>query len=386
MNKIEFKNLPDITTPLNAENLNTMQGNIEAEIETKISKELASYTGDLNDIKTTGFIYARGTATNIPVSGHFYFLTTIAINENNIYQRATRLIADIDSMLTYERQCVSGTWTEWYECEAKFARNISASTNFDSVTIPGKYYFTSTPSGENKPVAKYGVLEVFGNSGSFRMQRFTVYDGSEVYTRGGHSGNWSEWKDMSAANKVDKTCKTITDWNTATETGFVQTGTGIANGPASVDYAGGFVLKRGTHILQYAIASRTGVMYTRSSLDGTTWQEWKATSQNITTGTEYETGRVIDGKKEYGKFINFGNLGNATNKTVAHGLTNVTFTKIVAHATNGNVSFDTPYGYALSDSNGVSVSCNVQGSYVQVTTNSDRTGYTAVIELNYLKN
>lgn len=110
------------------------------------------------------------------------------------------------------------------------------------------------------------------------------------------------------------------------------------------------------------------------------------TSNAITTGTEFETGRIIDGKKEYGKFINFGNLGNATNKTVAHGLTNVTFTKIVAHATNGNVSFDTPYGYALSDSNGVSVSCNVQGSYIQVTTNSDRTGYTAVIELNYLKN
>lgn len=226
MNKIEFKNLPDTSTPANADNLNAMQDNIEAEIGTKVSQNLETYSGDLNDIKTTGFTYARGTATNLPVAGHFFFLTTIAINENNVYQRATRLIDDLKLMYTYERQCVSGTWTKW--------KMIS--------------------------------------------------------------------------------------------------------------------------------------------------------NPNITTGTEYETGRIIDGKKEYGKFINFGNLGNATNKTAAHGLTNVTFTKIVAHVTNGNVSFDTAYGYALSDSNGVSVSCNVQGSYVQVTTNSDRTEYTAVVELNYLKN
>lgn len=99
--------------------------------------------------------------------------------------------------------------------------------------------------------------------------------------------------------KLEKTCKTITDWNTAVETGFVQTGTGIANGPAGVDYAGGFVLKRGAHILQYAIASRTGVMYTRSSLDGVTWQDWAvyetSIAKNVSASTDFNT--LTEGRK-----------------------------------------------------------------------------------------
>lgn len=74
------------------------------------------------------------------------------------------------------------------------ATNISASTDFNTLTERGKYYFSSTPTGTNKPCGKYGVLEVLRNSGSFITQRYTVYDGSEVYTRGGHSGNWSEWR------------------------------------------------------------------------------------------------------------------------------------------------------------------------------------------------
>lgn len=222
MKRINFKNLPDTSTPLNAENLNTMQDNIEAEINK---------------------------------------LHTIVISDTAI--------------------------------------------DFDTLKDEGRYIFITGPTGNNAPTNQAGWLEVFAK-GNFTLHRYTTFTGNEVRLRGFYYEKWYEWR--------------------------------LANHP------------------------------------------------NITTGTEYETGRVIDGKKEYGKFINFGNLGNATNKTASHGLTNVTFTKIVAHVTNGNVSFDTPYGYALSDSNGVSVSCNVQGSYVQVTTNSDRTGYTAVIELNYLKN
>lgn len=225
MNKIEFKNLPETSTPLNADNLNAMQDNIEEEIGTKISKSA---------IKT-----------------------------------------------------------------------INASDDFNNLIETGIYQYGGTNSANRPP--NWGTVEVT-NANGYIVHK--CYGSGSIATRFS-TDNGNTWMD---------------------------------------------------------------------------WQEWRATSQNITTGTEYLTGRIIDGKKEYAKFINFGNLGNATNKTAAHGLTNVTFTKIVAHVTNGNVSFDTAYGYALSDSNGVSVSCNVQGSYVQVTTNSDRTEYTALVELNYLKN
>ena len=49
---------------------------------------------------------------------------------------------------------------------------------------------------------------------------------------------------------------------------------------------------------------------------------------NITTGTEYETGRIIDGKKEYAKRINCGKGPNNETIQVETGLTNVEYTKI----------------------------------------------------------
>lgn len=47
----------------------------------------------------------------------------------------------------------------------------------------------------------------------------------------------------------------------------------------------------------------------------------KADKVNITTDTEFKTGRIIDGKEEYGKIINVGYL-EAGYKEIAHRITN----------------------------------------------------------------
>lgn len=65
----------------------------------------------------------------------------------------------------------------------------------------------------------------------------------------------------------------------------------------------------------------------------------KADKINITSGVEYETGQIIDGKKEYGKRINCGRGPNNGTRSVATGLFNVTYLKIEGTITNGTIYF-----------------------------------------------
>ena len=72
------------------------------------------------------------------------------------------------------------------------------------------------------------------------------------------------------------------------------------------------------------------------------WSPWQSLTQKITTGKEFETGRIIDGKIEYGKRIDCGNLPNNSVKMVAHGLSNVTFTRqIEGIAVSGTTTSNT---------------------------------------------
>ena len=60
--------------------------------------------------------------------------------------------------------------------------------------------------------------------------------------------------------------------------------------------------------------------------------------QNITTGTEFETGRIIDGKKEYGIIVDCGSLPNNTSKSKSLPITlsHVNITKIETLCKSGS--------------------------------------------------
>lgn len=218
MNKINFENLPSTNTPVNASNLNQLQTNVD---EGKIDKTLTNFEGNLDTIKTTGFIYASGTATNIPLSGYSFYISTMALNNNHVNQVAYRVAGTLNNMETYQRECTNGTWTAWR----------------------------------------------------------------------------------------------------------------------------------------------------------------KTSPINLTTGTEFETGKVIDGKKEYGKRIDFGYLPNASSKVVAHGLRNVTYTGIKGVTTNG---LPLPLGHPAATS--YNILLQVNSSNVQVVTGTDRSSYYAYVTLYYTKN
>lgn len=104
---------------------------------------------------------------------------------------------------------------------------------------------------------------------------------------------------------------------------------------------------------------------------------------NITTDTEFETGRIIDTKKEYGKIINVGTFasgGRSLTKTT--GLTNVTYTDLKGKLADSSNMFP----INCSRNNPYNISAYITSNTITVEIDTDRIGYTAIVEITYTKN
>lgn len=110
MDKINFQNLPVQTTPINGNNLNLLQTNID---NGKVDKSLSIYNGDLDNLKTTGFYMTSTNTTNKPGSLNYY-IEVIAENNNGVIQMATARNSNDLYVATYKRICINGTWHEWH--------------------------------------------------------------------------------------------------------------------------------------------------------------------------------------------------------------------------------------------------------------------------------
>lgn len=104
---------------------------------------------------------------------------------------------------------------------------------------------------------------------------------------------------------------------------------------------------------------------------------------NITTGTEYETGRIIDGKKEYGKRINCGKLPDTSTTTINTALGNVNILDYKGIAILNQYSYKMIAGKISN----YSISLAIENSQIKITTYlSAYKEYTAYVELFYTKN
>ncbi len=133
--------------------------------------------------------------------------------------------------------------------------------------------------------------------------------------------------------------------------------------------------------------SLDGVKY-RSQFNGT-WKDWQCLTQNIKTGTEFETGRIIDGKKEYGKRINFGKVSVTTNNTrvVSTGLTNVSFTKpMEGMITNGTYWFPINGIRPKDGTDDVCIGAYMSGTDIVLLSKEARNDYTGYVTIFYTKN
>lgn len=107
------------------------------------------------------------------------------------------------------------------------------------------------------------------------------------------------------------------------------------------------------------------------------------TVTRITTGEEFETGRLIDGKKEYCKRYNIGKLPDAGKYTLNMGLGNVTILDF-----KGVAAFNR-YSYVMDTRkiNDYSVTISTENGILTVQTfNSAYTNYTGYVEVYYIKN
>lgn len=109
----------------------------------------------------------------------------------------------------------------------------------------------------------------------------------------------------------------------------------------------------------------------------------------INNSTTYSTSEIVIGewlgKPLYRKVINFGSLPNNTAKNVAHGISNIgVVVRLGGYAVTSGTYFPLPLQYRGADSNyNVDLVCTAEN--VRMTSNTDRTSYTAYVILEYTK-
>lgn len=115
----------------------------------------------------------------------------------------------------------------------------------------------------------------------------------------------------------------------------------------------------------------------------------KADKTNITTGVEFKTGRIVDGKEEYGKEINVGYLESGY-KEILHGITGWTrITKLegLFYNENSNTTFTIPRSYPTENEK-YGIDLCVGATNIQLTcgTNYNGATFVGIITIYYLKN
>ena len=181
------------------------------------------------------------------------------------------------------------------------------------------------------------------------------------------------------------------DCNNYINTGIYYLGDNLTNAPEK--YIKLFVMGANENVtvgdtVHIAVGVITGNMYVRkgqwsSSSSKMVWIDWRILTQNITTGTAFETGRVIDGKKEYGKRINCGKLPDTSTTSIATNLGNVNILDYKGIAIFNQYSYKMVVG-KISD---YSISLAIENNQIKITTYlSAYKNYNAYVEIFYTKN
>ena len=105
MDKINFQNSPNTTTPVNATNLNQVQTNVENEFNNKAIMSKTTTATSYKDITIPG-VYSGSSSNDCPYTG-----TLILFNRGSTNYR-TYFFIRYDGLLWISTYW-NGTWTEW---------------------------------------------------------------------------------------------------------------------------------------------------------------------------------------------------------------------------------------------------------------------------------
>ena len=412
MEKIDFKDLPNTTTPLSSENLNKLQGNIETAIEDVI-KELfgtAEEVIDANEIVDVGIYKISGVIENFHKSTVYnqfimyvnwdgYKLIQTIIGEGCIYYRTAEEFRGSFSWSNWELQSSGGTG-------GGDTLPIGTILPFGSDTVPNNYLLA-----DGSLVSRTTYSELFAVIGT----TYGEGDGSTTFALPNLCGKVAVGKDTSDTdfNALGKTGGEKTHTLTKAElpkidiqTNFASAsggdGSGLVYGTKTgssnnslienINYGGephknlqpylvtNYIIKakmivavEGEIIQEAGTASTTNV-YSAVAVDN-------KLKVNIVTGQESATNEYIDEKQVFVKAINFGNLPNNATKTVETGLdiANISIVRIdgIAYRSAGPA-------YLALPNNGIEIWTS--DNSIAINCVSDRSTFNAHVRIYYTKN
>lgn len=199
-----------------------------------------------------------------------------------------------------------------------------------------------------------------------------------------NQGAWKEWQTMT----INYYLPVNQDFDTITKSGTYwfnngSSPTGNNKPTGNTGFLEVIANDSGTLITQRYTNFNGRGLYQRGYYNNN-WSAWISLIQDISMGTEFETGRIIDGKKEYGIEVDCGSLPNNTSKSKSLPITlsQVNITKIETLCKSGSGVIQNFEFYSGFNGLYLSTSQNV----VTFATKADGSAYNLLVTLYYTKN
>lgn len=121
---MSLKNYPDMTTPLNAENLKLQPKTEKTTSNNDVYScnyinantiPVINFSGDFNDYKETAIGQCQMSANKPPTDANHFYGTIIVIKFGSAY--CSQLTTDINTGKMYNRVLINGSWTAWKEVQ-----------------------------------------------------------------------------------------------------------------------------------------------------------------------------------------------------------------------------------------------------------------------------
>lgn len=315
---------------------------------------------------------------------------------NNAIKTVTHSIAGIGSIITVRGNAVSGTDTRplpyatnnpsWgMEAQAD-GTNVKLTTANDWSTYSAKVILEYTKTADSTGAIPTSILTTGGATGYVDAFSTTEYktnkfhtDGKPVYRKQIAGGLLPNNASKTVAHSVSNienvvACKGFaTDGTTFIPLPHVNPQT-AANGVlyfadktnlTFITGAGGFTSFNTFGVIEYTKTTDAGGTIP-ATVDDTVYST-----------SETAIGKWINGKIIYRKVIDFGALPNTANKTVAHGISNISAViseKAISHQT-GNNWFPIPSAHPSNLAYAVFLDCTESGN-ISIRTGDDKSGYT----------
>lgn len=171
--KIEFKNEPDETTPISAENLNQLQTNIEGGFRKKYDYN-ATIVNDANSITDAGIYMIQSGASNFPFDvsevvslGNLAWLIVLSSNSTSITP-ITQIAFESESYDFWIRKSNNDGWEEWEKKLSKLI--INAEENPTNIYSNGKQVYVKRFTGIGLPEAKTIPTNIDGEISLYKLE------------------------------------------------------------------------------------------------------------------------------------------------------------------------------------------------------------------------